>query len=163
MPARFYLSMEGEKQGLIEGECRRKGFEGWIECLGYQHEVSSPRDPHTGQATGHRQHHLLTITKEFDAATPMLFQALVTNELIKKVTIKWYRPSTTTGIEEHFFTVALETAFIASVKPWVPNVLDPLFKSYTNMEDVSFVYGTINWTHEIAAKASTDDWLTPAA
>lgn len=158
MPQRFYMQVEGEVQGPMDGECTRKNLTKWIECLAYNHEVSSPRDPHTGQATGHRQHHLLTVTKEFDSASPMLFKALVMNEKLKNVTLKWYRPSAT-GVEEHFFTVKLENAFLASVKPWIPNVLDPDHKSYTNMENVSFVYSKISWTHEVAGKESEDDWF----
>jgi type VI secretion system secreted protein Hcp len=156
------MQLEGEVQGKIDGECNRKGLEKWVECLAYRHEVSSPRDPHTGQATGHRMHHLLTVTKEFDTATPLLFNALVRNEKLSTVEIKWYRPSKT-GIEEHYFTVRLFDAFVASVKPWIPNVLDPEHKSYTNMEDVSFVYSKISWTHEVDGKEAEDDWFTGSA
>ena len=35
-------------------------------------EVKAPRDVATGQSSGKRQHKPLTITKEFDKATPML-------------------------------------------------------------------------------------------
>lgn len=161
MPARFYMQVKGEIQGDMDGECIRAGLEKWIECLAFNHEISSPRDPHTGQATGHRQHHLLTITKEFDTASPLLCKALVTNEKLKEVTIKWYRPSQS-GKEQHYYTVKLESAFLASVKPWIPNVLDPEHKSYTNMENISFVYSKISWTHEVAGKAAEDDWFNAA-
>ncbi len=159
MPSRFYLQLEGSVQGKMDGECNRLKVEKWIECLAFRHEVSSPRDPHTGQATGHRMHHLLTITKEFDSSSPLLFKALVTNEKITSAEIRWYRPSTSTGIEEHYFTVKLTDAFVCSVKPWIPNVLDPVHKSYTNMEDISFVYSKISWTHEVAGKESEDSWF----
>jgi type VI secretion system secreted protein Hcp len=159
MPARFYMTVEGEVSGKIDGECQRKGFEKTIECLAFNHEVLSPRDPHTGQSTGHRMHKLLTITKEFDLASPLLFQALVKNEKLTAVEMKFYRPSTS-GVEQHYFTVKLTNAFVASVKPWIPNVLDPEKKSFTNMEDVSFVYSKIDWTHEVGGKAAEDDWFT---
>jgi type VI secretion system secreted protein Hcp len=156
------MQVEGEVQGMMDGECNRKDLAKWIECLAFRHEISSPRDPHTGQATGHRQHHLLTITKEFDSSSPMLCKALVMNEKLKLVTIKWYRPSPT-GVEQHFYTMKLENAFVCGVKPWIPNVLDPVHKTYTNMEDISFVYGKIQWTHEVAGKEAEDDWLSPGA
>lgn len=162
MPSRFYMQVEGELQGIMDGECSRTEVQKWIECLGLRHEIRSPRDIHTGQASGHREHKPLTITKEFDSSSPMLANALVTNEQLKLVTIKWYRPSTT-GKEQHFFTVKLERAFVSEFKPWVPNVLDPLYKTYTNMEDISFVYGKIVWTHEVAAKEANDDWLNKGA
>ena len=40
--------------------------------------VQSPRDPASGQATGKRQHKPFTITKEWDANTPMLIMGQIT-------------------------------------------------------------------------------------
>jgi len=39
--------------------------------------VQSPRDPASGQATGKRQHKPFTITKEWDASTPMLIMGQI--------------------------------------------------------------------------------------
>ena len=92
----------------------------------------------------------------------MLFKALVENELLTEVVIKWDRPSASAGKAEHFFTVKLEKAFVASVRPWIPNVLDPTQKEFTNMEDVSLVYSKSIWTHEVAGTESQDDWFNAA-
>ena len=46
--------------------------------------VTSPRDAASGQAAGKRQHQPVVITKQVDAATPNIFQALTTNEVIKE-------------------------------------------------------------------------------
>jgi len=50
--------------------------------IAVNHEIISPRDVVSGQATGKRQHKPFVITKELDKSTPLLFSALVNNENI---------------------------------------------------------------------------------
>jgi type VI secretion system secreted protein Hcp len=83
----IYVSIKGMKQGPFKGEVLQKGFEGKIAGLKFHYDVLSPRDPATGMATGKRQHKPVMITKEWGAASPQLFQALVTNEVLSEVVI----------------------------------------------------------------------------
>jgi type VI secretion system secreted protein Hcp len=53
-----------------------------LAISGYSHQVASPRDSASGQATGKRQHKPLTITKEIDKATPLLMRAIFTNQTL---------------------------------------------------------------------------------
>jgi type VI secretion system secreted protein Hcp len=160
MPMPAHLTMTGENQGNIEGSCEMQGREGTILVEGMTHEVTIPRDPQTGLATGKRIHGPLTITKVYDKSSPKLYQALVTGEHMKSVTVKWYRISPQ-GQEEHYFTHVLEDAIIVSVKPWMPNCLDPKTESFTHMEDVSFTYKKIKWTWEVDGIEAEDSWLAP--
>src|SRR5947209_2296857 len=86
-----YLTLEGEKQGKIEGSCDQKGREGTILVQAFSHEVFIPRDAQTGAPTGNRIHNPLTITKAYDKSSPKLYQALTSGEHMKTVEIKWWR------------------------------------------------------------------------
>ena len=157
MPMPFYMTLEGYDQGAIEGSCDQAGREGTILCQALTHEVSIPRDPQSGQPSGQRVHHALSITKVFDKASPKLYQALTRGERMKNVTMKWYRIDVT-GTEQHYFTIKLEDAVVVTMRPTVPNCLDPQLASYGHMEEVSFTYRKIIWTWEPDGIESEDDW-----
>ena len=159
MPMTFYMSLTGTTQGnMSQGAGIQQGHEDEVLCQALDHEVYIPRDPQSGQPTGSRVHKALTITKVFDKASPKLYQALATGERMSDVTFKFFRISTA-GTMEHYFTIKLGTAIIVSVKPWIPNCLDPVKESFTHMEDISFTYTKIDWTWEIDGVASEDSWL----
>ena len=160
MPLPAYLTLEGEKQGKIDGSCTQQGREGTILVQAFNHEVRIPRDRQTGNATGNRVHEPLTITKTFDKSSPKLYQALTSGEQLKTVEVKWFRINPT-GKEEHYFTTKLEGAVIVSVKPTMPLVLDPKSESLTHMEDVSFTYRKAIWTWVPDGIESEDDWQVP--
>jgi type VI secretion system secreted protein Hcp len=157
MPMPFYMTLEGTAQGAIEGSCDQTGREGTILCQAFQHDISIPRDPQTGQPSGLRVHNPLVVTKFYDKASPKLYQALTSGERMTDVTMKWYRIDNA-GIEEHYFTIKLEDAIVVSIKPYVPNCLDPHYESYGHMEDVAYTYRKIIWTWEPDGIESEDDW-----
>lgn len=67
MAYEFYVSIEGSKQGKFKGESAREAHKGKIGAIGFSHEVASPRDVATGQASGKRQHMPITFVKEWGA------------------------------------------------------------------------------------------------
>jgi len=160
MPLPAHMTLEGEKQGPIDGSCIQQGREKTILIQAFDHEVYIPRDPQTGYATGKRVHNPLTIVKAYDKASPKLYQALVTGEQMKNVEIKWYRIDSK-GSEEHYFTTKLEGAIIVSVKPTMPNVLQPSSDPFTHMEGVSFTYRRVTWTWVPDGIEAQDDWAVP--
>ena len=160
MPMPAHLTLEGEQQGKIKGSCTQKGREDTILVQAFNHDVHIPSDPQTGLASGKRVHGPLKIVKEFDKASPLLYQALVTGEHMKNVEIKWYRIAKT-GNEEHYFTTALEDAIIVAIKPWMPNCLDKATASYGHMEEVAFTYRKAVWRHVVDKTEAQDDWMAP--
>ena len=112
----FYLSVKGTKQGQFKGEgvvAARK--DKWQEGLSYFHEIKSPRDIATGQASGKRQHGAITITKEWGASTPQYFTALCTNEVLPEVNFEFLR--TNANGEEYVYTkIKLTNATVSNVK-----------------------------------------------
>lgn len=157
----LHMTIEGKKQGAIDGPCTMKGREKTFLVNALNHEVFMPRSPQTGLSTGKRVHNPLSIVKEIDQASPKLYMALTNGEHLT-VTIKWYRTNPAGGAaEQHYFTTLLENAILVSVRPWVPNTLDPNSRNYTHHEEISITYERISWTFEPGGVSSTDDWQAP--
>ena len=169
MPTPAYLSIEGTNQGNITegtssedsvGNIYQEAHTNEILVEAFNHEITIPTDPQSGQPTGQRVHQAVTITKVFDKASPLLYQALTSGERLRNVEIKWYRTSAT-GTQEHYFTISLEDAIITNIRAHMPNCQDPSVAHFTHLEDVSFSYRKIIWTHEVCGTTSQDDWRAP--
>ncbi|KKA05984.1 Major exported protein [Pseudomonas ogarae] len=143
------------------GNIYQEGHKDEIMVQGFQHQVTIPRDPQSGQPTGQRIHQPLVITKVFDRASPLLQQVLCCGEVLTKVEIKWYRTSAA-GTQEHYYTTTLEDAIIVEIKDYMLNCQDPANTHFTHLEDVHFTYRKITWTHEISNTTGSDDWRSPA-
>jgi type VI secretion system secreted protein Hcp len=160
MPTPVHMTLKGEKQGDIKGNCTMKGREGTILIQAIDHEIHIPHDIQTGLSAGKRVHGPLKVVKEIDKASPMICQALCTGEHLTNVTLKYYRVSPK-GAEEQYYTVTLEDAIVVSIRPWMPNCLDKSMASFGHMEEVSFTYRRATWRHEIDKTEAQDDWSVP--
>jgi len=157
MPVPAYMWMKDDAGSNIEGSVVVKGREGSIEVLAFRHEVLIPTDPHTGKLAGVRRHEALIITKAFDKSSPYLFKACTTGQTLKSVEIKWYEIDAK-GKEVEYFNHLLENVKIVSVKPFMPNTKDPAFDRLVHMEEVSFRYEKITWTHVEGTIQYMDSW-----
>ncbi|VVP22269.1 Major exported protein [Pseudomonas fluorescens] len=170
MPTPAYMMLQGSKQGLITagtftedsvGNIYQLGHEDEILVQAFDHQVIIPRDPQSGQPTGQRVHKPLMITKVFDKASPLIFNALTSGERLEKCRLSWYRSATKQSAQEHYYTIELEDAIIVDVRSRMPNCQDPEMAHFTHLEDVYFTYRKINWTHEICGTTGSDDWRSP--
>jgi type VI secretion system secreted protein Hcp len=141
----------------IEGEVTQKGREGQIEVFAFSHEVASPYDVTTGQATGKRSHSPLKTVTRISKATPLLAQALGTNQILKKVEIFFWN-TTQTGTEQNYFKITIENCRVVSRRLWSPNKLDASTASYIPLEEVSFSYQKITWTFVNGGIEYQDTW-----
>jgi len=156
---KIYMKVVGTVSGPIEGSSTDKGHEGAIEILSYSHDVTSPRDAASGLPTGKRQHSPITITKEIDKATPLLFKVLANNENLPMVTLDFYKKSATdTTVWEHYFSVKLTNSNIASEGQ---HPSDPEHAKNPPLESVSFTYQKIEWTWVDGGITAEDDWEAP--
>src|SRR6185503_19311673 len=118
MALNAYLKLKGQKLGEIKGSVTQKGREGKIAVIAVSHEIVSPRDSASGQATGKRMHKPFVITKELDKSSPLLYKALVNNEDIPEWELQFFTPqlqgASSVGQEMQHFTVRLTNANIAS-------------------------------------------------
>ncbi|MES2776392.1 MAG: Hcp family type VI secretion system effector [Bacteroidota bacterium] len=165
MALNAYLKLKGQKQGVIKGSVTQKGREGKIMVIAVSHEIVSPRDAASGQATGKRQHKPFTITKEIDKSTPLLYKALVSNENITTWELQFFRPSTmglpSTGAEVNHYTVVLTNAKIVDIKSTMLNNKNPELVKFAEYEEVAFTYQKIEWTWVVDGISASDDWEAP--
>jgi type VI secretion system secreted protein Hcp len=156
MALRFFVTIEGEKTGAFKGESLQKGREKQLEGLGFQYGLSVPYDPATGQATGKRRHGTVTMTKAWGAASPQLFQALVTNEVLKSVKLEFFRMDRS-GVESVFQRITLESAAVASINQHVEPIYAPATASFPELEEIAFVFRRITMENIPGSTTAMDD------
>ncbi len=153
------LQLKAQIQGDIKGSVTQKGREGKIAVIAFNHEIQSPRDSATGQATGKRVHHSFVITKETDKATPLLYKALVTNETIINWELQCFGFNSA-GKEINNYKVKLTNAKITGIYSLMMNNKMPENSKMPIMEEVTFVYEKIEWTWVDGGITATDDWTS---
>jgi type VI secretion system secreted protein Hcp len=117
-----------------------------IVLTGLTHEITSPRDPASGLPTGKRIHKPITITKELDRTTPLLLNALVSNETLTTVLIGLLRNG------QQVATIKLTNASISN------------YVTHGLTEKWSFTYQKIEWTWlGDGGVVASDDWEAPVA
>lgn len=141
-----YMNIVAENQGSIEGECDLENREGSIVVQAIQHSVKLPTDQR-GLPNGRRVHMPITILKELDRTSPMLYQALSEGELLAEVTIDWYRIDSA-GMEELYYRQTLKNAQITAIEFVVEHEADSANSKTGHMEKVSLIYDSISWSHE---------------
>ena len=137
-----YLYLSGAKSGEIKGSVTQKGRENSIAVIAVDHEIKN-------DSSG-KKHTVFTITKELDRSSPLLYQALATNEVLKGFRLQFWTPQikagTGVGSEVQHYTVTLNNSRIVDIKFKMANIKNPELQKYTEYEEVSFVYESISWT-----------------
>ncbi len=157
MALNAWLTLTGETQGAIKGSGDVDPHIEEIEVYGWSHEVVSPRDVASGLPTGKRQHKPLNIVKAIDKSSPLLMMVLTNNENLSDFKLKCYRPSSS-GAEEHFYTVELTNANIAGIRMESLNNKYAENMNHEARETVSFTYQKVMWTFEDGGITADDDW-----
>ena len=162
MALNAYLKLKGDTQGEIKGSVTQKGREDSIMVIAVDHEVISPRDAASGLPSGKRQHKTITITKETDISSPLLWSVLCANENISEWELQFWRPSKD-GREHQFYTIQLQDASVAEIHFEMLNNKYPENMQHQEREHVSFCYKKITWTWVEGGVTAEDDWETPIA
>ncbi len=134
-----YMTINGTKQGRFKGEAMSEK----IAVTNVSHDVKMA----SGMTTGRRQHGAITIRREVDAASPKLFQALSTNEVLGDVTIVFGNAGA--GEKKAVRTVTLTNARITADR------------KAGGSELITMEYDTIEVTWTDGGKTATDDWEAP--
>jgi len=165
MALNAYLKLKVQKQGDIKGSVTQKGREGKIMVIAVSHEIVSPRDAASGLPTGKRMHKPFIITKELDKSSPLLYNALVSNENIPEWELQFWTPqlkaTSGTGTEVQHYTVKLTNANIASIDFRMDNNKHPDLMKFAEYEQVAFTYQKISWTWNDGGITAEDDWESP--
>jgi type VI secretion system secreted protein Hcp len=152
-PTSFNVQITGTKQGAFKGEGLRLRDRNRLVGITYAYELSSPRDAASGQPSGKRQHHPVTFTKEWGAATPQILAAAATNEVLKTVVFEFFKTDSS-GKEYVFQSVKLTNATISDVKQYTDK--SGLFE----IDEVSFTFQKIEVTNNDGKTTFVDDWQT---
>ncbi|WP_322057677.1 type VI secretion system tube protein Hcp [Paraburkholderia sp. J63] len=91
MASPLYLWLKGGDGTPIRGSSEVMGREGSIEVLSVVHGMHAPIDGNTGRLTGSRVHQPLSIEKDIDKATPVLYRAISRGETFSEAVLSWYR------------------------------------------------------------------------
>ena len=153
----FHLKANGAD---IQGENTQTslGRENSIEVLYYEQAVATAREAGSGIASGRRQYLPLLIRKRIDKSSPLIFKALVENQVIEG-SFKFFRPNPTgDGTTEQFFTVEIKQGRIASLKQIVPDTIVPASSTQPPLEEVTFVFHTITQTYTNGGVTHEDTW-----
>jgi type VI secretion system secreted protein Hcp len=169
MPTPCYIAIEGETQGLITadactsdsiGDSYVEGHEDEMLVQQFDHVVTVPTNPQSGQPSGPRIHRPFKFTVALNKAVPLLYNALTSGEKMSSVTLKWYRTSTE-GKQENFFNTTLESASIVDIQCVMPHCQDASQSDMTQNVTVSMSYRKITWDHVNCGTSGSDDWRTP--
>jgi type VI secretion system secreted protein Hcp len=157
------MTIKGQKQGTINGSVTQKGRENSILIHSFSHEIDSPRDVASGLPTGKRMHKPFYFMKEVDRSSPLLWNALTTNETLTTCQIQFWSTSAANGVETQVYTVTLTNASIASMEQSMPSNVDPSTAKLSLQEEISLVYQKIQWTWTDGGVTASDDWTAPAS
>ena len=162
MASNAYLILKGQKTGPFNGGGTQKGHENSILVHSFNEEILVPLDATTGLPTGKREHEPLVIVKELDKASPLLWNALVTNENLTSAVLEFFATSPT-GIEQMIYTITLTNASICSMRQFMADNEIPANAPLPVREEISFTYQKITWTWVQGNIAASDDWESPVA
>ena len=169
MPTPCYISIQGKSQGNLTagaftadsvGNIYVQGHEDEMLVQAFEHLVSVPTDPQSGQPAGQRVHRPFRFTVALNKAVPLLYNALASGEMLPTVTLKWFRTSVE-GRQEHFFSTRLTDATVVDIDCQMPHCQDANKSEFTQLIQVALAYRKIEWEHTVAGTSGADDWRTP--
>jgi len=158
MPTPCNLTVSG-----IPGGSEKEGREDSSDVFEVEHQVHMPSDTATGVSTGMRIHSPLRVTKVIDKASPKLFQALCENQNLDEVSLDFYRIDPDSRAEVKYYTIVLKNARVSHFRPFMPVAFLPVNESFRHMEQVSFIYETIELTWIPDNIMAMDQWKAPGA
>jgi len=149
-----YTSFKGSKTGGLKGESSKpKRSDNWFDIDSIHMSTEAPRTSNSGNPKGARRHKTITLTREVDAASPLLFKACWSNEIFPEVVLE-VTAGEKSGHERVVWRTVLTDAVIAHVKPHYGHAT----KATKKMESVSLVFRNISVTNLPPNTSTTDDW-----
>ncbi len=129
-----------------DGELQGPRLNGTSLIFEFNHEVYLPYDMETNAVQGSRRLSALSLTKDIDKITPILYQYCCEGTLLPKVTIVLYKIKEASELP--YFNYVLEDATIVSVKNVMPTTKDPDNENVGHLEEVKFLARKFTWNNE---------------
>jgi len=152
-----YLTITGERQGLISAGCSTQSSVGNKCQTAHADEImvlAFVHDMFHNDSSPHATHTPIQFTKNLDKSSPLLSQALANLEKLCCV-FDLYRISAYGG-QEKFYTMVLQGAVIARLSTAMPHSV--LQNDLEIEETVAVRYREIKWTHHIAGTSGYASW-----
>jgi type VI secretion system Hcp family effector len=100
-----------------------------------------------------KQHETLTVTREVDAASPLLLKAFNTKEVLTEVSFKVFKP----GDPKIYKIITLTNATITKINT-IKGRAGGAQNDIHELEEFSFTFQKITYTNVSGGKTATDDW-----
>jgi len=118
----------------------------------------------SGQTSGRRHHSPIVIVKEVDSASPLLWQACCTNEVLQSADLNFARPTGNGGKEVVISRITLTNAVISKVQRYTPLVpkkpgSSSGRKDTNELEEIELTFQKIAFSNVKGKKSASDDWL----
>ncbi|MBW0445310.1 type VI secretion system tube protein Hcp [bacterium M00.F.Ca.ET.228.01.1.1] len=153
----LHLWLKDEDGTDIRGSSSVAGRVGSIEVLSLTHGLHLQADMTTGKLMAGRTHRPLTIEKEVDRSTPLLYRAVAKGTTLREAVIRWYRINEA-GQEVEYFTTRMRNVKVVSVTPVVPNVRHREYLTVNHNETVDLRYEEITWSYLDGNITFKDAW-----
>ncbi|MBK8024191.1 MAG: type VI secretion system tube protein Hcp [Chloroflexi bacterium] len=157
MSYEFYITIEGVKQGKLKGEMASGAPKDKILGLAFLYEVEAPRVASTGRTRGARKHSPVVFVKPWGPASPQLYQALITNELLKTVLFEFVQVGLD-GQRVVYHTIKLYESSILSIKHEINPSKAESFPEYPAIERVALTFQRIELQNLAANTTAADEW-----
>ncbi len=161
MAKHFYVTIEGVRQGRLRGEAVEEKHREKIVGLAFLYEVEVSRIAPSGRSRGARKHSPVVFVKAWDSASPQLFQALTTNEMLRTVTFEFVRANDD-GAEEVYHVIRLMEASILTIKQEINPSKSDNFPEYPAIERVALTFQRIEIESKGRGITAADEWSTGA-
>ncbi len=157
MASPAYLTITDEQGNNVRADVKIKGREGTAEVHAFDYHVAIPSDPNSGALTAVRKHGNAIITKTFDSASPILFDACCRGKTMQNMRLDWYRINDK-GEEELYYTHTLSEVKVVKVKQFMLNVKDPNYDQLGHQEELHVRFREIEMNHPDGNIKASDDW-----
>lgn len=154
MPIPAYMKISD-----FPGSVEVQGREDTVEVLGFDHTVHIPVDVKTGKSVGNRVHGEFIVTKNFDKASPKLYNFMCDGKKIPEVVLTWYERDEESGEEKEYYKHTMENAKIVKIEALMDDVDDKSKEHYNHREKVSFQYEKMTWAYLDGNVEYSDSWL----
>lgn len=151
MKEEFYVTIQKEGGGTIEGDVDQKEREGTILGYAFDHAITlagqAAMNAAHSVASGSPAHRPVVFVKHVDKSSPLLWQAMCNRQKLPKVTFDfWHRNDN--GDLEVVYSVALENARIQQIESRLVDAGAAKGSGGTMREVVSLAYQAIEWEHK---------------
>ncbi|QLR76043.1 Hcp family type VI secretion system effector [Citrobacter freundii] len=150
----IYLTLNGEKQGLISAGCCSLDSIGNKAQLLHLDHIMIYELTHGLSRDQNVNHHSVTIKKPVDKSSPLLGKAINDDEILT-CTFDFYRTNRF-GINEKYYKLELKKARISDINFSIAHVI--IDSEAQPQESISFIYESINWEHCIAGTSAYSLW-----